>query len=119
MKKFIIIVALFGIVLTSSSTVIASSYTPEQRSEAERIARSKVFVGPRLPKTKKPPSESLSESLHEPPVKKVKEPKPKPKRPSFDGTYYYNADGGVIGMRGNCRPCWMIQAGIRRSRCCN
>lgn len=121
MKKFtIIIVALLSLALTLASTAFASSYTPEQRAEAERIARSKVFVGPKLPRTKKQPSESLAESLHEPAVKTVAKPaKPRPKRPSFDGTYYYNADGQVVGMRGSCRPCWMVQAGIRMRRCCN
>lgn len=114
MKKFIPV-----ILLLFTSTAFASSFTPEQRADAERVARSKTqFVGPRLPRVKKSKTESLGESIHKPQVAKVTRPKPapKPKHPSFDGTYFYNADGGVIGMRTRCRPCWMVKAGLHYRR---
>lgn len=104
------------ILLLITSTVHASSFTPEQRAEAERVARSKVFVGPKLPKTKAIRT-SLADAPSKPP--RTKKPPAKPKHPRFDGTYWYNEDGGVIGMRTRCRPCWMVKAGIHRPRCCN
>ena len=103
----------------SQSTVHASSFTPEQRAEAERVARSKVFVGPKLPKTKAIRTSLADAPTDTPKPSRTKKPPAKPKHQSFDGTYWYNEDGGVIGMRTRCRPCWMVKAGIHRPRCCN
>lgn len=101
------------------------TYTPSQRADAERIARSKTeFVGPRLPPTKK--SESLATSIHRPPPK-PKKPRPTPPPPTrnrqvppprttFDGKYFRNADGGVIAQKSGCRPCWMVRAGLHYRR---
>ena len=117
------VILLLTLLLTQ--TIFASDYTPFQRAEAERIARSKTeFVGPRLPP--KPKSESLADTLHRPP-RPSKKPKPTPPPPTrnrqvppprtyFDGKYFRDANGGVIAQKSGCRPCWMVRAGLHYRR---
>lgn len=116
---------LLTLLLTSPLLAATHTYTPEQRSEAERIARSKTeFVGPRLPPTKK--SDSLADTLHRPP-RPPKKPKPTPPPPTrnrqvppprtyFDGKYFRDENGGVIAQKSGCRPCWMVRAGLHYRR---
>jgi hypothetical protein len=113
------------LLLTSPLLAADFTYTPTQRADAERIARSKTqFVGPRLPTTKK--SESLATSIHRPPptARPPKKPAPPPTRNRqvppprtyFDGKYFRDENGGVIAQKSGCRPCWMVRAGLHYRR---
>ena len=115
------------ILLTQPIFASTHTYTSTQRAEAERIARSKTqFVGPRLPSTKK--SDSLADTIHRPPPAPRPPKKPKqtppptrnrqvpPPRTYFDGKYFRDANGGVIAQKSNCRPCWMVRAGLHYRR---
>lgn len=115
-------VILLFVILMSPLLASPPRYTSEERASArsEAIANSiqSKFVGPRLPTASK--SESLADTLHRP----HKKPKPPavrnrqvpPPRTTFDGKYFRDENGGVIAQKSNCRPCWMVRAGLHYRR---